>query len=135
VGSLLFLREYSVNDVREPSILWLLQEELQEARAWGKACQALCHKKNLLTDIEAIVAREPQPAMVYGLKRLRDNVAAAKQLLPRLQNLSSRLAEKVTTPLVTLAELEEVRSPPQLFYNIRIHVFFLKLPARLPYFV
>lgn len=86
-----------------------MQDALREARAWGKTCQALCSKKSLLSEVEQVAGRDPQPALVPGLKKLREHVAAAKELMPSLEALEAKLADK-STPAPTLEELEQVRS-------------------------
>jgi len=84
-----------------------LVAKLQEALAWGKKCQAFTSKKGSLEEVEAIVFVDPPPALVSGLKKLRDGVAAAREVMPRLEAMRKVLEDEEAEPPL-LADLEEV---------------------------
>ena len=85
------------------------QDALEDAQVWGRECQALCGKKGQLETVAKICLRDPPPAQVYGLKKLRDAVRSARELTPKLEEMSRKLQDPANGP-VLLDELQEVGS-------------------------
>ncbi len=84
------------------------QDALEDAQAWGRECQALCGKKGPFETVARIALRDPPPAHVYGLKKLREGIYAARDLIPKLDEMWRKLEDPEQGP-VELGVLQEVK--------------------------
>jgi len=84
-----------------------LRDALEDARSWGKTCQALGATKSPIEELERVVFRDPMPAQIWGVKKMRDAVVAAREIQPRLDAMLRRIGDSSAAP-VPFAELEQL---------------------------